>query len=577
MCGIIGHSGEGLAKVEAGLKSLEYRGYDSWGVAWNDNDKIRIRKQTGKISEADSLSGSSQYSIGHTRWATHGSVTNENAHPHSSERVAIVHNGIIENHESLRKDLVKKGHIFSSETDSETIPHLIERFLDTNEPQEAFRQAMMLLEGSFAVVAMIEGYDAILFARKGSPLILGIGEEEHFVASDIPAFLDHTDKIVLVDDGQYGLINGKWELRDIETDTLIERQPEKTTVKKEAVKKGKYPHFMLKEMHEQPKTIRTAGEQDTGRLENAIDLISQKEEIVLMGSGSSYHACIAGSQIITKLTGKRTFPLLASECETNLSLLTRKAAVIAISQSGETADLLDAVVLAKKRGSPLIAITNSQASSLVRAVDEYLLLNAGPEICVLSTKSYTSQLSALFILAMRMSGRDGKTELRHASLASERVLAWCEKNLPPIAKKIAQKDSLFVIGRGNAHPTALEGALKIKEASYIHAEGFAGGELKHGTISLIEKGTPLISVATQGTRTLTISNAMEVKSRGGLIIGIDSKPSPVYDIHIPVASVGILDPVVQALPFQYLAYLLALERGHDPDKPRNLAKSVTVR
>lgn len=585
MCGIIGYygGGKGLANVGEGLKRLEYRGYDSWGVAWKDEDNnIIITKKIGKIGDERFSNEDISIAIGHTRWATHGEVIDKNAHPHISMngKIVVVHNGIVENYQELKNFLEERGFKFISSTDTEVIPNLIQYFLEQNlSIKDAFREALLKLEGSYAVVAAIKDYNGLLFSRRGSPLVLGIGDKEMFVASDVPAFLEHTNTVIYLDDNEYGMLYQGWEIYDIKTNSRIMKEQQTIDWGIEEAKKGNYPHFMLKEIYEQSSTIKKAVEQDKVLIEKLTKMINEAVGIFFIGCGTSYHACVSGTYMFSHIAKKHVNAVLASEFRNYEEFLTKNTLVIALSQSGETADVLDAVKVAKQKGTKVIAITNVMGSTLTRLSDETIMMNAGPEICVLSTKSYTSQLAIILLLAYSSVGRldEGKNLIKKTAELSDEIIKNNENALKMVARETKDKKDYFLIGRDLAYPSALEGALKIKEVSYIHAEGFAGGELKHGTIALIERGTPVIVLSTKDTRIMIRSNATEIKSRGGFIIGIDSENNSVYDVFIKVPELGYANPIAMIIPIQLIAYYLALERNCDPDRPRNLAKSVTVR
>lgn len=585
MCGIIGYKGSRNANeiVIKGIKKLEYRGYDSWGFAYKDS-KIKFHKQVGRIGDFSTrnLKEKSNIAIAHTRWATHGAVTAKNAHPHLSnnKEIAVAHNGIVENYQELREFLKKKGFKFISETDTEIIPNLIQYFMKKgSKPKDAVRKALNKLEGSFAIVAIFKNSSQIIGARRGSPLILGMGNKEFFIASDIPAFLDYTKNVVYLNDDEYVVVDKKAEIFSLVSNKKIKRKISKIKWTAEQAKKGPYRHFMLKEINEQKYTIKEAIEQEPKLIEEVTKAINNAYGVFFVGCGTSYHACVSASYFFSKVCKKHINVVLASEFRQYEHFLTPKTLMIAVSQSGETADLLDAVKFAQKHKVKTIAITNVMGSTLMRLCDKAIMMNSGPEICVLSTKSYTAQLAILLLLAYSCAGKlqQGKRLIIEASKKVPRLIDHNLGKLKKLAFKLKNKKDIFLIGRALAYPSALEGSLKIKEVSYIHAEAFAGGELKHGTIALIEKGVPVIVLTTKDTETLTINNAAEIRSRGGYIIGINAEKNPVYDYFIEVPSLEDADPILMIIPIQILAYYLAVTRKLDPDKPRNLAKSVTVK
>ena len=587
MCGIIGYKGNRNASevVLNGLKKLEYRGYDSWGIAEKKKKKINVVKKVGKIGDislSDLRLEKSNIAIGHTRWSTHGAVTEKNAHPHLSEnnKIAVVHNGIVENYFELKEFLISEGISFRSETDTEVIPNFIQYFMNKgNDFFNAVKNTLKKIEGSYAVVAINNDSDEVIGARKGSPLVLGLGNNEFFLASDVPAFLEYAKKVVYLDDGELVRVNKGYDIFDVNKNKKLKKKIQEINWSLEQSQKGDYPHFMLKEISEQKFTIEMAIEQDKKLIEKIIRMIKDAYGVFFVGCGTSYNACVSSAYVFSHIAKKHVNIVLASEFRNYEEFLTDKTLMIAVSQSGETADLLDAVNTAKKKKSKIVAITNVIGSTLTRVSNETIMMNSGPEICVLSTKSYTSQLAILLLLAFGVAGKlkEGKGLIRKSSSFVEEIINNNLKKLRGLAKKIKNNHDIFLIGRDLAYPSALEGALKIKEVSYIHAEGFAGGELKHGTIALIEKGIPVIVLATDETKRLILSNTMEVKSRGAFIIGINSKENELFDYFIKVPDVGYANPILMIIPIQILAYYLAVEKGLDPDKPRSLAKCVTVR
>jgi len=595
MCGIIGYIGKDDAAsiLFKGLKNLEYRGYDSIGMA-TICDSLRVTKGVGKIDSAvtdmniDQLGGN--IGIGHTRWATHGSVSKANAHPHldCSGKIAIVHNGIIENYRELKEELESRGHRFSSDTDSEVIAHLIEDYQENDcTPdqtskdcfEDACFNAFRRLKGSFAVLAISEEEEMIVAARKDSPLVLGLTDDSVIFASDVSALLEWTKNVVYLQNHDvvvarregirsYNLL-GEEVRREIDT---VEWDVEQA-------KRGDFEHFMLKEISEQAETISKAIQQDEESINRIVKQIRDGFGVFFVGCGSSYHACVAGSYLFSKVAGIHVNLALASEFENYEHFLTDRTLVFAVSQSGETADVLDAVRAAQRKSSKVIAITNVMGSSLTREGDESLMMNSGPESCVLSTKTYTSQVVLMSLLAYTLAGKR-KSCIRSIkglyldiyNLTSKSMRA----HLRSLAKELSEKEHMYMIGRGLQYTTAMEAALKIKEVSYIHTEAFAGGELKHGPLALIEQGTPVFVFVSKGNEEKILSNAQEVKARGGFIIGVSAREDPLFDYWIKVPEIGDFNPIIQAIPMQILAYELAIQKGLDPDKPRNLAKCVTV-
>ena len=586
MCGIIGYKGNKNAVeiVIEGLKRLEYRGYDSWGMAWIDKRGLNILKKVGKIGKIECPKDeNSNIAMGHTRWATHGGVTELNAHPHHNETksVAVVHNGIIENYQELKKELAQEGHKLVSETDTEVLPHLIESYLEKYDLEEAVARSIKRLKGSYALIAMSKESKKLVAARSGSPLVVGVGKNEFFIASDVPAFINYTKDVIFLDDDELIVFNDDLKIYDINNMSLKEKEISKIDWNVEKAMKGSFDHFMLKEITEQNDTIVRALNQDDKKIMDVAREINSSYGTFFVACGSSYHAALTASYLFSRIAKKHINVVLASEFPSYEHFLTEKTLMIPISQSGETADVLEAVKAAKKKGVKVLSIVNVMGSSLMRASDHTFLMNAGPEICVLSTKSYTSQLAILTLLAYACVDDldQGKEELLNAASHTEEFFEEkFMKHLEDLAVKIKDNQHIFVIGRSLNYPTALEAALKIKEVSYIHAEGFAGGELKHGTIALIEPGTPcFVFVANDEAKNETISNAMEIKSRGGYIIGVSPENNEIFDFHIKVAPDHNTSPILNIIPVQLLAYYLAVKLGCDPDKPRNLAKSVTVK
>ncbi|CAA9561518.1 MAG: Glutamine--fructose-6-phosphate aminotransferase [isomerizing] [uncultured Thermomicrobiales bacterium] len=589
MCGIFGYVGASAdlgTVVLSALKTLEYRGYDSWGVAIGEGDGIQVEKSTGKIGGATADLPPSTIGFGHTRWATHGGVTWENAHPHvdPSGRVAIIHNGIVDNFRSLRDGLEAQGHVFSSETDSEVIAHLLgEEIGQGADLTTAVSRTFARLDGLNAVIAMRPDSGELVAAKNVSPLVVGYGPAGMTIASDALALGPHAERVMYLEDNH--LVRLSAEGIDVYdrggmTELPAEFVPIDLGTADAGI--GDYPTFMAKEMAEQPEVVerlaRTAGD--------AIDALAREidaaSETFLVGCGTASYAAQTGAYLLGQIAGKRVTVVAGSEFQYLQHLLSPRSLVVALSQSGETADIIEAMLAARKRGARLGALVNAKNSTLDRMVDVRVHLMAGPEQCVLSTKAYTAKVTALLLVAHAINGQRAAGERAALTAAAGlRTLLgspdWTA-NVARIATAFHRAPHLFVIGRGVNYPTALEAALKIKEVSYIHAEGFAGGELKHGVIALIEEGTPcLVYAPNDETRTDVLSGAMELRSRGGFIIGVGSQPDAVFDEYIPVPDAGVAQPIVNGLPAQLLGYHAALQLGHDPDKPRNLAKSVTVK
>lgn len=589
MCGIIGYVGRKNAApvLLNGLRRLEYRGYDSVGVGGVNGGKIIVKKGVGKIDDVHSrlnfLDVPGNVLIGHCRWATHGPVTEKNAHPHldCSASIAIVHNGIIENYTDLKEELIRLGHVFRSDTDTEVISHLIEEEMkNANKFEDACKLALKRIEGSYAILAVHKNDRKIIAARCGSPLVLGVADHGYFAASDIPAFLEETKKVMYLYDHDVVSLGEDISIFNLQEGTEVRRPVDTIEWDIEQARRGEFDHFMLKEISEQVETVRKAAAQDPTILSRIVRELKRAKGIFFVGCGSSFHACLSASYIFSSVAKEHVNVILASEFPKYEHFLTKDTLVIAVSQSGETADVLEAIKAAKRRGSKVISILNVVGSSLHRNSDHALLMGAGPEICVLSTKTYTSQLAILILLAYAMAGKyeEGKKKLRYLwNIIYNLTAANTREHIKRLASRLRGADHIFTIGRGLQYPTAMEAALKIKEVSYIHAEAFAGGELKHGSIALIEKGTPCIVFVAEKNEREIMSNVEEIRSRGGYIIGIGPRKKDAFDFFIKVPEVGITNPICQIIPIQILAYQLAVLRGHDPDKPRNLAKSVTVK
>jgi glucosamine--fructose-6-phosphate aminotransferase (isomerizing) len=595
MCGIIGFVSVKEKEKPAqflieGLKRLEYRGYDSWGVVFGK--KPTVYKRVGKISEAVAegktltVDRPARAGLGHTRWATHGGVTVENAHPHTdcTGNIVVVHNGIIENWEELRRELQSAGHKFRSETDTEVVAHLVEEQMVNGEWRvvnliEAVRKVFNQLEGLNAIAVYFPQQGVIGAFRNGSPMVVGVGDGEHFLASDVPAFLPFTNRVVFLNDGEGIILSGsKIKTLDAKTGKEIPLKIEEIDWSAEEGEKGEYPHYLIKEINEQPQVLSRLSKYPEEDLREVAKLIEKSFGTYFTACGTAAHSGLAATYLFTDLAKRHVNFAVGSEFYFLESFLKPRSLLIAASQSGETMDTLEAVRAAKKHKSKVVALTNVRGSSLTRLVDKTLFLNCGPEKAVLATKSYTAKLAIFLLLASQMGGdlEKGRVLVSKAAKGIKKVLE--DGNIKALARKLKSAEHLYVIGRGVNYATALEAALKIKEVSYIHAEGFAGGELKHGVIALIEDGTPcLVFVANDRSRESVLSNAKEVKSRGGFIIGVSPDENEVFDVWLKVPDVGAASPIVNAVPAQLLAYYLAVERGLDPDKPRNLAKSVTVK
>ena len=593
MCGIFaykGHKTNAAEIVIKGLKKLEYRGYDSWGIAYKTDHKINVYKEVGKIGSFDinnpenkvDFSLPCSLAVGHSRWATHGGVTIANAHPHlsSDDSIAIVHNGIIENYAKLKKDLIKKGYKFKSETDTEVIVHLIHENKKLG-LKEAVKKAISYLQGRYAILVICENEDLLIAARRGSPLIVGSGNNEYFIASDIPAFLEYTRKVMYLDDNEMVVINKKIEFFNLETGKKINKREVTINWDAKEAEKGEFPHFMIKEIMEQKETISRAINQDEKKILKIVEAIRKAYGTYLIGCGTAGKVCLAGSYLFAKIAKRHVNATFGSEFPSLQDFITEKSLMIAVSQSGETADTLEAIEVAKKKGAKVLSIINVEGSSMDRMSDYSINIKAGPEKAVASTKATTSQLAILTLLAYAIAGKldEGKVLLvETASKINDMLNPRYEERIMKLAEKIKDAESMYVIGKGLNYPMALEAAIKLQEVSYIHAEGFAGGELKHGPIALISKDVPCIAfVANDETKHEILGNAMEVKARGGYIIGVSPENNEIFDYWIKVPDAGNASPIVNIIPVQLLAYQLAVLRKNNPDMPRNLAKSVTVK
>jgi glucosamine--fructose-6-phosphate aminotransferase (isomerizing) len=607
MCGIVGYVGTAQAfpVLIEGLRSLEYRGYDSAGVAIHQGNRMVIYKQAGRLHEltegltkAD-VSGTT--AIGHTRWATHGKPSDHNAHPHSdcTGKIAVVHNGIIENYLALKEWLQEQGHVFSSETDTEVIPHLIEHFYQ-GDLLQALREIIFRLKGSYALAVMHQDHPGEIAAvRKDSPLVVGLSEGQNFLASDIPAILAHTRNVYVLDDGETALITA--EGVKVFDEQGREKAKEVFTVDWDPVmvQKNGYEDFMLKEIHEQPSAIRRTladhiskdGRIKLDEVRLTPEAIRSLSKINIVACGTAYHAGLVGKSLIERLVRIPVEADLASEFRYKDPIVGPDTLTIVISQSGETADTLAALRQSRKLGSRVLAITNVVGSSIAREADDVILTLAGPEIAVASTKAYMTQLVALYILTLFLAQERGSLpaeriealaeELRQLPEAVEKALTT-EPRIKELASDFQHCEDIFFIGRGLDYAVALEGALKLKEISYIHAEAYAAGELKHGTLALVVKDVPVFALATQPELyEKMLSNIKEVKAREATVVAVvpaedhSTAKSVDFVMHIPKTD-PFLEPVLAVAPLQLFAYYAAKARGCDVDKPRNLAKSVTV-
>lgn len=607
MCGIVGYLGKRKASevIVDGLSKLEYRGYDSAGIAINTGNDLEIRKFKGKLKVlADDLEQNpieGYLGIGHTRWATHGEPSDVNSHPHfnSDKSIAVVHNGIIENYSEIRSQLTSEGIEFLSKTDTEVIPHLVSKYYNGNLLDAVFR-AKQDLRGAYALgIISKDSNDELVAVRKDSPLVVGIGEDEFFIASDIPALLKYTRNVYFLENGETVHIKGNNITIYDEDRNVVEREVFTVTWDIEAASKGGFDCFMNKEIHEQPQGIKDTIERrlnEDGKIVlDSIKMTKQDLEkinkIYIVACGTAYNAGLLGKKCIEQYMKVPVIADIASEFRYSDNFVDENSLVILVSQSGETADTLAALRDSKKKGARILAVTNVVGSSIAREADDVFYTWAGPEIAVASTKAYTTQIVSLYMIALNFALEMGRIDIEEYKKAIDEMLELPEKveyildqkeGIKEIAKKLVEKQHIFYLGRGRDYYLALEGSLKLKEISYIHAEAFAAGELKHGTIALIEEGTPVVSIATQQDLfEKMVSNMEEVRARGANVIAIakshNKEVENVSDdvIYVPEAS-DLLVPILAVVPMQLLAYYVSSLKGLDVDKPRNLAKSVTV-
>jgi glucosamine--fructose-6-phosphate aminotransferase (isomerizing) len=609
VCGIIGaiHMTGNIAPLlRQSLKRLEYRGYDSSGIATASQGALYIKKDKGKIDEIhnrlnfDTLPGN--IGIGHTRWATHGAPSKNNAHPHTdcSNHIAVVHNGIIENYQELREQLLANGHKFRSQTDTEVIPHLIEEALnETKYLEKAVAHTISQLEGSYAIVVLEAQGKKLICARKESPLVVGLGARGVYCASDVPAFLPMTRNTIIVEDNELVYLTSKGALisRINESGALSQlplREPIIVNWTIDMAQKGGYPHFMLKEIHEQPRALSDTLRIRKYDLEAFAELLYNHKNILTIAAGTSFHATIAAKYMFSHIANQLIHGVIASEgSDTIAESLGEDTAVLAVTQSGETIDTLHAVKHLKNQGATILAITNTVGSSITRLADSVLYTQAGPEIGVAATKTFATQLATLALLSTSLGTMTGSQtpkesqELQKALNQFPDCIQSIIRNQENIIKETAQKyitkSSFFFLGRGISTSTAMEGALKIKEIAYVHAEGYPAGESKHGPIALVEPGFPVVFIApNDNTRRHLEGNIMEMKARGAQIISLCSNTDQKlielsdYAITLPTLPSIYFSPISYVVPLQLLAYYAAILRGHNPDQPRNLAKAVTV-
>ncbi len=609
MCGIVGYIGtkNSVPIIIGGLKRLEYRGYDSAGVGILAGDSCKIVKKVGKVAKLEQAVANenieSNVGIGHTRWATHGAPTEENAHPHFNEdkTICVIHNGIIENYSVLKKELQSKGYKFRSETDTEVLVHLIDSFMKNGSSLlKAVRKALIEVEGTFGLAVLSSKEpDKIIAARRGSPLVLGIGNNENFLASDVTALITHTSQIVYLDDDEVvEVYKDKFNAKTID-DEEIKKEVHEVTIALDEISKSGYPHFMLKEIMEQSESITNSmrgrliyeeGTSRLGGLRNVIERLSDAKRIIISACGTSWHAGLVGEYMLEQYVGIPVEVEYASEFRYRNPIITKDDAMIFISQSGETADTLAAMREAKRRGALVLGVCNVVGSSIARESDAGVYIHAGPEIGVASTKAFTSQLVVLALITLLLARRkslsevDGKKiieELQSIPGKVEEILKLNDE-IEKIAENFVDAKNFLYLGRGYNFPVALEGALKLKEISYIHAEGYPAAEMKHGPIALIDKNMPTVFLAPRDSvYDKILSNIEEVKAREGKIITISTEDDEKLDSlsdyisKIP-GTIRMLMPILNVIPLQLLAYHIAVKKGLDVDQPRNLAKSVTV-
>jgi glutamine---fructose-6-phosphate transaminase (isomerizing) len=593
MCGIIGYIGtrDALPILISCLRKLEYRGYDSCGIAVA-SDSVEVYKDAVRVDELSKASPKliGAAGIGHTRWATHGPPTQKNAHPHQdcTGKIAVVHNGVIANFEALRGKLQGEGHKFTSETDSEVIPHLIEKYFD-GDLSSAVKRAISDLEGSYALIVTMAGVRQLVAARKDSPMVLGVGDEGNYVASDVPALLDYTNRVMYLEDGDVATLD-QFGVRIVNNGHVVEREEQKVLWDVDEARKGGFEHFMLKEIHEQPRVIRNTLA-EYSRNPDPVPLLPVMrnlgiESLLMLACGTSYHASLVGKYAIEEMLKLPVRVELASEFDYYSNALARTLA-IAVTQSGETADTVKAMRRLREIGCSVLAVTNVVGSSATRVASQTIYTRAGPEMSVAATKSFTAQLMTFYWLAITYAAADPKrisrlqSELRQLPTKVQQVLDDQEA-INSLAKTLAKYDNAFFVGRGINYPIALEGALKLKEISYIHAEGQAAGEIKHGTLALFTSKTPVIAlVAKDNTYGPMLTSIKEMNARGAMVVAIaEEGDASVRDIADSVLYVPRIDPlfspVLNAVTLQLLAYYAAKHRGCPIDFPRNLAKSVTV-
>jgi glutamine---fructose-6-phosphate transaminase (isomerizing) len=588
MCSIIGIIGTNIVAptLVDSLKRMEYRGYDSVGIATLSTNKISVKKGIGKVGQVNSnlnLAGmEGLVGIGHTRWATHGGVTDYNAHPHPccTDDIVVVHNGIIENYLPLKEELVKRGHRFRSETDTEVIAHLLEEYYNAGRDiKYAMIETVKRLEGSYAFVAMFAN-GTLACARLDEPLVIGISDKTYYASSDVLGFLQYTDQAIFLDNRDLAIVDKVGISIFNFSGDPVTRSITKVAWELADANKGEFAHYTIKEISEQRTSVKAATYQDDPKIQAFCDAIISASNILVTGSGSSYHTSLIVSMLGSRFLKKRFEPVMASEFKYNMDSIDKDTVIVAISQSGETADVLSAIKLARAAGAKILSIVNVQTSSLARTADISLSIKAGPEIGVAATKSFTGQLSLAYAILDRISGGKVGFDREVVSDKISRMLAGSASIERLVNMTMPKVNDIYLLGRSIHFPIALEGALKMKELAYVHAEGIAAGELKHGPLALMDKNTFVIMINPHDTTfNDTLSNAHEIKARGATVIGISDYKDNVYHhcIEIPHLKEEVYYPIVEVIPLQILAYQMALAKNVDPDYPRNLAKSVTVR
>lgn len=587
MCGIFGYVGkrEDAGQIILdGLKKLEYRGYDSWGIACSYGNKLEVRKEVGKIGNVHVRFSPSHLGFGQTRWATHGGVTRANAHPHfdCEKKIAVVHNGIVENYQKIKKNFQKK-HFLRSQTDTEVIVHLIEEEMTIGKNfLTAVRHAFMKLDGLNAFVALDTESQQLVAVKNGSPLVAGLSQGENFVASDSAGIVDYTKDVLFLEDYDLLSVEGdKTTLYDVRTGKKKSLKTNRIDWQTEQGSLGKFKHFLIKEVYEQPRVIRRIANESGQEVNYLADLIKKSFGTYLVGCGTASYACLAGTYLFSQIAKHHLNFAVGSEFNYLEDFITPQSLVIGVSQSGETADIIESLTKAKKKEAYIACLVNVVGSTLYRLSDFKVLIGAGQERAVISTKAFVGQVSLLLYTAYALAGKlvEGRGVLEKTAKSLEFVLSLAsQKQIKRLSKRLGRKEHIYVIGRGISYAAALEATLKIKESSYIHAEGFAAGELKHGVIALIEKGTSCISIVPPDeTKGAVLAGAMEVKARGGFIIGLSDKDNEIFDYFIKVPDAGLGSIIPNVAVIQTLSYYLTLLRRNDPDKPRNLAKSVTVK